>query len=254
MSTSAAPPPQIPASVKFSSMEVGVAKIGSIVGDALSTLNTWKGSVRVASTANLTLSAAQTIDGVAAVVGDLVLAKNQTDGIQNGIYQIQTGAWTRATSLITGTNAAGIALFVNEGTLSADTIWVCTNDAATATVGTNALVFASQTSVAKADVTQITSITNPVTANGSAGTITLFTSALTAGTSNIATPIIVTNSSVVAGSAIQVTIVDYSGVMATHGIPYVTVDTIGAGNFNIVLTNVGAQALAGVVKFSYAVL
>lgn len=56
----------------------------------------WKSPVRAASTANLTLSAEQTVDGIALVDGDRVLVKDQTTGLQNGIYIVRTGAWDRA--------------------------------------------------------------------------------------------------------------------------------------------------------------
>src|SRR6202008_4842800 len=56
-----------------------------------------KDAVRAATTANITLSAPQTIDGVALIAGDRVLVKDQTTGQNNGIYIVQTGAWTRAT-------------------------------------------------------------------------------------------------------------------------------------------------------------
>lgn len=45
-----------------------------------------KAPVRAATTANITLSGAQTIDAVAVVADDRVLVKNQTDGTENGIY------------------------------------------------------------------------------------------------------------------------------------------------------------------------
>lgn len=50
----------------------------------------------VATTANITLSGTQTIDGVAVVAGDRVLVKDQTTGSQNGIYVVSAGAWERA--------------------------------------------------------------------------------------------------------------------------------------------------------------
>lgn len=50
---------------------------------------------KAATTANITLSGEQTIDGVACVTGDRVLVKNQTSSINNGIYNVSTGAWTR---------------------------------------------------------------------------------------------------------------------------------------------------------------
>ena len=49
------------------------------------------------NTADITLSGAQTIDGVAVVAGDRVLVRSQTDTTENGIYDASTGAWTRST-------------------------------------------------------------------------------------------------------------------------------------------------------------
>jgi len=48
-----------------------------------------------ATTANITLSGEQTIDGYAAITGDRILVKSQTDGTQNGVYVVDTGTWTR---------------------------------------------------------------------------------------------------------------------------------------------------------------
>lgn len=58
-----------------------------------------KAPVRCATTANITLSGLQTIDGLTLVAGDRVLVKNQTNTVQNGIYSADTGDWTRATDL-----------------------------------------------------------------------------------------------------------------------------------------------------------
>lgn len=55
-----------------------------------------KAQVRVATTANITLSGEQTIDGIAVVDGDRVLVKDQTDATTNGIYNASTGTWARA--------------------------------------------------------------------------------------------------------------------------------------------------------------
>ena len=56
-----------------------------------------KQSVRVASTQNLSLTGQQTIDGVQTTTGDRVLAKNQTDPVENGIYIADNnGAWSRS--------------------------------------------------------------------------------------------------------------------------------------------------------------
>lgn len=51
--------------------------------------------VRVGTTANITLSALQTIDGVVLASGDRVLVKDQTTTSENGIYVADTGTWTR---------------------------------------------------------------------------------------------------------------------------------------------------------------
>lgn len=55
-----------------------------------------KPPVRLATTANITLSGLQTIDGVQTVSGDRILVKNQTNAVNNGIYIASSGAWTRA--------------------------------------------------------------------------------------------------------------------------------------------------------------
>ena len=50
----------------------------------------------VSTTANITLSGAQTIDGVAVIANDRVLVKNQTIASENGIYDVQGTAWIRS--------------------------------------------------------------------------------------------------------------------------------------------------------------
>lgn len=71
----------------------------SVVSDRLLGINTgvaFKAACRVATTANITLSGVQTINGVAVVAEDRVLVKNQTDTTENGIYDVSAGSWTRA--------------------------------------------------------------------------------------------------------------------------------------------------------------
>src|SRR5687768_7896064 len=63
---------------------------GFLAGSAVKT------PCRVATTANITLSATQTIDDVAVVAGDRVLVKDQTDTTENGIYVVDSSTWTRA--------------------------------------------------------------------------------------------------------------------------------------------------------------
>jgi len=101
-----------------------------------------KQSVRATTTANITLSGTQTIDGVAVIAGDRVLVKNQSTGSQNGIYVVAAGSWARATDADADTEInPGMFCFVEEGSTNADTGWVLSNNAPT-TVGSTALTFA----------------------------------------------------------------------------------------------------------------
>lgn len=100
-----------------------------------------KESVKVATTANITLSNTQTIDGVALSNGDRVLVKNQTTGSQNGIYVVSTGAWSRAEDADTNAEVtAGLFVFVEQGDTNADSGFVLTTDSPLI-VGTDALTF-----------------------------------------------------------------------------------------------------------------
>lgn len=101
-----------------------------------------KASVRAATTANITLSNTQTVDGVALAVGDRVLVKDQTTASENGIYVVASGAWTRAADFDTTTEVtAGAFTFVESGTVNADSGWVVSTDGAI-TIGTTAIAFA----------------------------------------------------------------------------------------------------------------
>ena len=105
-----------------------------------------KQSVRVATTANGTLSSAfannSTVDGVTLATGDRILLKDQSTGSENGIYTVNaSGAPTRATDFDANSEVTGgTFFFVEEGTTNADNGFVMTNDG-TVTVGTTALVF-----------------------------------------------------------------------------------------------------------------
>ena len=83
-----------------------------------------KASVIVATTANITLSGTQTIDGVVLTPGNRVLVKDQTTAEQNGIYVVAAGAWSRALDADTWNDLISAFTFVEQGTLNADTGWV----------------------------------------------------------------------------------------------------------------------------------
>lgn len=102
-----------------------------------------KDSVRVASTANVTISApGASIDGVALAVGDRVLLKNQTTGAANGIYR-----WNGAATAMTRTPDADSSAEVTSGVYclavagtQASTGWIL-NTPDPITLDTTALTF-----------------------------------------------------------------------------------------------------------------
>jgi len=78
--------------------------------------------------ANLTLSGLQTIDGYTTVVGDRVLVKDQTAPAQNGIYAAATGTWNRTADMVIWAQVPSAYVFIEMGTLNADTGWLCTSN------------------------------------------------------------------------------------------------------------------------------
>ena len=99
-----------------------------------------KDSVRAATTANITLTGAQTIDGVSVVAGDRVLVKDQSTPAANGIYVVAAGAWTRATDIDAWSEIPAAFTFVEQGTTNADSGWVSTADQG-GTLGTTAVTW-----------------------------------------------------------------------------------------------------------------
>jgi hypothetical protein len=99
-----------------------------------------KASVKAATTANITLSGAQTIDGISLVAGDRCLVKNQTTTSQNGIYVVAASTWSRATDMDLWTEVPGAFTFVEQGSTLADTGWVSTSDQG-GTLGSTAITF-----------------------------------------------------------------------------------------------------------------
>lgn len=90
-----------------------------------------KASAAVMSTANLSTSGTPVIDGYQTVAGDRVLLTGQGTASQNGLWVVAAGAWTRPTDFAAGASVnPDVYVFVNRGTVNADTGWVLTNDTA----------------------------------------------------------------------------------------------------------------------------
>ncbi|WJV21861.1 MULTISPECIES: phage tail protein [Pseudomonas] len=116
------------------------AWVAGYVADELAKLDR-KQSVRAATTGNIVLSGAQTIDGVAVVAGDRVLVKSQALAKDNGIYVAANGAWSRAKDADESVEVtSGLSVSVEEGTALADTIWQLITDGSIV-LGLTSLVF-----------------------------------------------------------------------------------------------------------------
>lgn len=106
-------------------------------------VSSWKEPVRVATTTAGTLASSfengDTVDGVTLATGNRILIKDQSSAAENGIYTVNTsGAPTRAAGADTGGELLGATVAVTEGTTNADSIWLCTANAAIA-VGVTSL-------------------------------------------------------------------------------------------------------------------
>ena len=171
----------------------------------------WKASVRAATTANVTLASdlenGDTLDGITLATGDRVLVKNQSTGSENGIYVVKaSGAPDRSTDADTGAElTASFAVFVEEGTVNADSGYVLTTDGAI-TVGTTTLTF-----------TQFTGLGQVVAGDGLSKTGNTLN--VTAGTGISITGDAVTNEGVlsITGTANQISATASTGAITLSG-------------------------------------
>lgn len=103
-----------------------------------------KESVRVATTASITISTAlnngDTLDGITLATGDRVLVKDQSTGSQNGIYVVGTSP-ARDYDVSTDDPAFGFLVYVREGTTNGGKTYRNTNTSAP-TIGSTSLTFA----------------------------------------------------------------------------------------------------------------
>jgi hypothetical protein len=103
----------------------------------------WKDSVRVASTAPITVStgvnSGDVIDGVTLATGDRVLLKDQAAPAENGIY-VTAASPARSLDADIAAEIVAAAVWVEEGTANADTGWTMTTNAPI-TLNTTALTW-----------------------------------------------------------------------------------------------------------------
>ena len=138
-----------------------------------------KASVRAATTANITLSGEQTIDGVSVVAGDRVLVKNQTAGENNGIYVASASTWARASDADSNAEVTpNLFTFVEEGTANADSGWTLSNNGSI-TLGTTALTFSQFSGAGQITAGDgLTKTGNTINAVGTAGRVSVSADAI----------------------------------------------------------------------------
>lgn len=129
-----------------------------------------KAPVLLATTANITLSGEQTIDGVL-TAASRVLVKNQTTASQNGIYDTGTGAWTRAADFDGDRDVArGTLVPVASGTINSRTVWMLTTSSPV--INTSSLTFSAWVSPVAQTLTDGATVSWNVE-NGALGALTL---------------------------------------------------------------------------------
>jgi len=99
--------------------------------DGLFTGMAKRGTVRAATTANITIATAlnngDTLDGVTLATDDLVLVKDQTASEENGIYVVAASP-ARDDLYDTYDEHPGAVIVIQEGTLGADLMYLCTSN------------------------------------------------------------------------------------------------------------------------------
>jgi hypothetical protein len=202
-----------------------------------------KAPVRVATTASITLSGEQTIDGVAVVADDRVLVKDQSSGAENGIYRADTSTWQRDYDWDGSFDVKkGTQVYVTDGTTNkgfwavttADSITIgttsvtiqrsrmqqemlpiaCSDEGSILTTGTKVtfrMPYAMTLSSVKASLTTAQTSGNVVTVNVTANGTTIFSTKITfdngeSTTATATTPPVLSTTSLAADDEIKVVI------------------------------------------------
>ena len=147
-----------------STTEPGIIQIGTTAGTALdggttivdatarAIINGVVGyQVKAMSVTNLTLSGAQTIDGVSCVAGDVVGALGQNDLTTAGPWVVGASGWTRPAWFPAAAHAFGVKLTVQYGSTYGGTQWTCIT-AASDIIGTDKLVWSGNQAVLPSQV------------------------------------------------------------------------------------------------------
>lgn len=99
-----------------------------------------KESCLVRAQGNLSLTGEQTIDG-SLTSASRVLADQQSTATQDGIYVTAAGAWARSADMPIATEARGVRVWIEEGSVDGDRLYSCSNNEGADVVGTDGLTF-----------------------------------------------------------------------------------------------------------------
>ena len=129
-----------------------------------------KSPALIATTAAITLSGEQTIDGVL-TDESRVMVKDQTDTTANGIYDTATGSWTRAIDANDSLDlVGGTEIYITSGTVNGSTSWRISGSGQII-IDTTAIVWVSSATYTTLSTTTVTA-TNVNTTNVTADLVT----------------------------------------------------------------------------------
>lgn len=116
---------------------VVIPKINNFTNIALS----GKITVNFATTENITLSGIQKIDNVQVSSGNTVLVKNQTNNLENGIYDVSENQWNRSSKFPLDASVEGVTVFIQDGDSNKNRQFITTNIPPDNVIGKNPIIF-----------------------------------------------------------------------------------------------------------------
>ncbi len=143
--------------VIYTTLDNNFSTIAEYVNGVLGRFTLSTQTITAATTANITLNALQTIDGVSLAVNNVVLVKNQTDAKANGIYAVSTTNWVRLSGFSTESTLKEKIFKVSNGTTNKNKLFYISNKSFT--VGTSEINFVEYKRIVSEQLTDDINIT-----------------------------------------------------------------------------------------------